>query len=147
MALQVLVAEDSPLLQQAVRALLEAAQFAVVGQAYDGEEAVRLAELHRPDAAVLDDSMPRMNGVDAARAMLRTRPHLPMVLLTVHATEARIAAALRAGIRGYVLKADAAEDLVRAIRDVIAGATFVSPGASRALCDAYLPKTGLARTD
>lgn len=144
MALQVLVADDSPLVQQSMRELLEAARFSVVGQAYDGEEAVRLTDVHRPDVVILDYYMPRLNGVEAARAIRRTRPQLPLILLTMTATEYHIAAAFRAGIRGYVLKGDAADDLVRAIHEVTRGVTFVSPGASRVLCEAYLPTNDLA---
>ena len=146
MALQVLVAEDSALVHEAIGKLLEAAHLTIVGRAYDGAEAVRLAEALRPDVVIIDYSMPLLNGVEAARAMRRASPDLAVILLTLAASEARIAAALRAGIRGYVLKADAVDDLVRAIRDVAHGATFISPGASRALCEPYLPKSGPAST-
>jgi DNA-binding NarL/FixJ family response regulator len=146
MALQVLVAEDSAPVRQSICALLEAAHLTVVGQAADGAEAVRLADLLRPDVVIIDDSMPVLNGVEAARAMRRARPDLAVILLTLSASEARIAAALRAGIRGYVLKADAVDDLVRAVGDVTHGATFISPSASRVLCEPYLPKAGPART-
>jgi len=138
MALQVMVAEDSTLVQQAVRELLEAADCSVVGQAYDGEEAVRLADRSEPDVVILDYYMPRLNGVGAARAIRRSHPALPLIMLTLSATEYQIAAAFAAGIRGYVLKSDAADDLVRAIHEVTRGATFVSPAASRALCAPYL---------
>jgi DNA-binding NarL/FixJ family response regulator len=141
MALQVVVAEDSPLVQQAVRELLEAAECSVVGQAYDGEEAVRLTDSCKPDVVILDYCMPRLNGVAAARAIRRTQPALPLIMLTLSASEHQIAAAFSAGIRGYVLKADAADDLVRAIHEVTRGATFLSPAASRALCAPYLPGT------
>jgi DNA-binding NarL/FixJ family response regulator len=144
MALQVLVAEDSALVRQSICALLEAAQMTVVGQAGDGAEAVRLADALRPGVVVIDYSMPVLNGLEAARAMRQARPDLAVILLTLTASEARIAAALRAGVRGYVLKADAGYDLVRAIRDVTHGTTFVSPSASRALCESYLPKSGAA---
>ena len=139
MALHVLVAEAAPLIQQLVRDLLEAAHFSVVGQAYDGEEAVQLTNSQRPDIVILDYCLPRLNGVEAARAIARAHPGLPVILLTTAVTEYHIATAFNAGVRGYVLKADAAEDLVRAVREVARGATFVSPGASRALCERYLP--------
>jgi DNA-binding NarL/FixJ family response regulator len=133
MALQVLVADDSPVVQEAIRELLEAARVSVIGQAYDGEEAVRLTDALRPDAVILDYSMPRMNGVAAARAIARRCPQLPMIMLTLTASEYRIAAAFDAGVRGFVVKVDAADNLVRAIHVVCRGATFISPGAARAL--------------
>ena len=139
MALHVVVAEDAPLIQQVFRDLLEAAHFSVVGQAYDGEEAVQLTNSQRPDIVILDHDLPRLNGVEAARAIARAHPGLPVILLTMAVTEYDVATALDAGVRGYVLKVDAAEDLVRAVREVARGFTFVSPGASRALCERYLP--------
>lgn len=140
MALHVVVAENAPLIQQVVRDLLEAAHFSVVGQAYDGEEAVQLSDSQRPDIVILDYCLPRLNGLEAARAIARAHPGLPVILLTMAVTEYDIAAALDAGVRGYVLKEDAAEDLVRAVREVGRGFTFVSPRASRALCERYLPE-------
>lgn len=139
MALHVVVAEGAPLIQQSVRDLLEAAHFSVVGQANNGEEAVQLADSQRPDIVILDDCLPGLNGIEAARAIARSHPGLPMILLATVVTEHHIATAFDAGVRGYVLKIDAAEDLVRAVREVARGATFVSPGASRALCERYLP--------
>jgi DNA-binding NarL/FixJ family response regulator len=139
MALHAVVAEGSALVQQSVRELLEAAHVAVVGQAFDGEQALELTESARPDVVILDCCMPRLNGVDAARAIARTHPGLPVILLAGTVSERHIAAAFSAGVRAYVLKADAADDLLRAVREVARGATFVSPGASRALCERYLP--------
>jgi DNA-binding NarL/FixJ family response regulator len=138
MSLQVVLADDSPAVQESIRELLEAARVTVIGQAYDGVEAVRLTDTLHPDAVILDYSMPRMNGVAAARAIARHFPHLPMIMLTLSANEHRIAAAFGAGVRGFVLKTDAATDLVRALEDVSRGSTFVSPGASRVLCEPLL---------
>jgi len=146
MALQVLVAEDSAPVRESICALLEAAHLTVVGQAADGAEAVRLAAALCPDVAILDDAMPVLNGVEAARAMRRARPDLAVIVLTLAASETRIAAALRAGARGYVLKVDVVDDLVRAVRDVAHGSTFISPSASRVMCEPYLPKAGPAPT-
>jgi len=143
MPVRVLVADNSAIIQQTICELLEAADVSVVGRAGDGDEAVRLAGDTAPDVVILDCAMPRMNGIDAGRAILRTRPGLPIILLTMSATEYLIAAAFNAGIRGYVAKADAADDLLRAIEAVRRGATFVSPSASRVLYEHYLPKTEL----
>ena len=140
MALRVLVAEDSPVLQQSIREVLESAGVSSIAQAADGTEAVRLAVEMAPDVVILDYTMPGLNGIDAARLILRTWPELPIVLLTATAAEYQIAAALDAGIRGYVLKGDAGDDLIRSIHAVRSGATYVSPGASRVLYERYLPR-------
>ena len=138
MALHVIVGEDSQHVQRSVRDLLEAAHVSVVGQAFDGEQAVQLTASERPDLVILDCCMPRLSGVDAARAIARAHPGLPVILLASAVTERHIAAAFGAGVRAYVLKVDAADDLMRAIREVTRGATFVSPRASSALCERYL---------
>ena len=140
MALRILVAEDSPVFQRSIRELLEDSHLLSLVEASDGVEAVRVAVQTQPDVAILDYSMPGMNGIAAARRILMECPDLPIVLLTTVAEEYLIAAAFRAGIRGYVLKRDAADDLVRAIDAVRHGATYVSPRAARVLCERYLPE-------
>ena len=138
MALRVLVADDCPLVQRSIREVLESAHILNLVEARDGHEAVRAAGQMQPDVAILDYSMPGMNGIDAARLIRLTCPQLPIVLLTSVAEEYLIAAALRAGIRGYVLKRDAADDLVSAIDAARRGATYISPRAARVLCEQYL---------
>jgi DNA-binding NarL/FixJ family response regulator len=140
MALRVLVAEDSSVVRQSVRELLESADVLTVVEASDGTEAVRLAADTAFDVAILDYQMPGLNGIDAARLIRLKWPELPIILLTVMAPEYLIAAAFSAGIRGYVLKGDAGDDLVRAMHAVRRGGTYLSPGASRALYERYLPK-------
>lgn len=136
MPVHVVVAEDSAVVRQAIRELLEAAHVSVVGEACDGEEAVRLTASGNPDVVILDWYMPRLSGLEAARAIRCTHPALPLIMLTTAASEYHITAALAAGVRGYVLKIDAGDDLVRAIHEVIRGTIFLSPAASRALCAA-----------
>jgi DNA-binding NarL/FixJ family response regulator len=93
-----------------------------------------------PDVVILDYAMPGLNGIQAARLIHAGGPHIPIILLTSSASEHLIAAAFSVGVRGYVLKSDASEDLLRAIHAVRAGSTFLSPTASRVLCEPYLPK-------
>jgi DNA-binding NarL/FixJ family response regulator len=144
MALRVLFTEDSPIVQQSVRELLMSADVISVVVAGDGLEAVRLARQMVPDVTILDYALPGMNGIDAARLIRQELPEMPLILLTVSAAEYLIAAAFNAGIRGYVLKGDAGDDLVRAIYAVRRGSTYVSPGASRVLYERYLPMPGVA---
>jgi DNA-binding NarL/FixJ family response regulator len=93
-----------------------------------------------PEIAVLDFGMPRLNGVDAAREIQRRAPGTRTIVLTMFEDAAYVLGALEAGVRGYVLKAQAAADLMRAIDEVLRGAIYLSPGISRVVVDAYLNK-------
>jgi DNA-binding NarL/FixJ family response regulator len=138
MPIRVLLADDHQIVRQGFRALLEREGLAVVAEATNGREAVRLAQTLKPDVAVLDLVMPLLNGVDAAREILQVCPAMPLILMTMHTEEHQIAAALQAGIRGYLVKTQAAEDLVKAIQEVARGQIYLSPGVSRVVVEAYL---------
>lgn len=138
MSLRILLADDHCIVRQGLRALLEGAGFTVVGEAADGQEAVRLVETLAPDIVVLDLMMPMLNGLDAGRQILQQHPALPILLLTMHTEEHHVAAALRAGFKAYLLKTQAAEDLVRAIREVVRGHVFLSAAVSRVVVDGYV---------
>jgi|SRR5215469_1035205 len=137
----VLLADDHPMFRQGLKALLEREQFRVVAEAANGLEAVSLASELNAQVAVLDIGMPLLNGIDAARQILKRAPNTQVVLLTMYEEEAYVLEALRAGIRGYVLKAQAAADLVTAIRAVLRGAVYLSPGISKTVVDAYRDKS------
>lgn len=124
--------------------LLEASGFHVVAEAPDGPGAVQLARTHRPDVAVLDLSMPGLSGSDTARAILTESQGTAVVALSVHTEEHIVVAALRAGIRGYVVKTDASTSLIQAIHEVVAGRIYLSPKVSGVLIRAYLSGTGTA---
>ena len=141
MRTRVLLADDHSLIRQALRALLEKQGFQVVSEASDGQEAVRSVEKTPPDVAILDISMPVLNGVDAARELVKSSPKTRVILLTQHDEDEYVTEALRAGVRGYVLKSQAAEDLVHAIQEVCRGSVYLSPNISGAVVDAYLSKT------
>jgi len=143
MPTQLLLADDHQIVRQGLKTMLEHEGFAIVGEAADGREAVKLAQSRHPDVAVLDLAMPGLNGVDAAREMLRSDPRLKAVLLTMYTEDPYVLEALRAGISGYVLKTQAAVDLVQAIREVMRGSIYLSPGVSRAVVDAYRHKSDL----
>lgn len=139
----VMLADDHPMFRQGLKALLEREGFQVVAETSDGHEAVRLARQLNPGIAVLDIGMPLLNGIDAARDIHKQASDTEVVLLTMYEEEAYVLEALRAGIRGYVLKAQAASDLVGAIKEVMRGAVYLSPGISKAVVDAYVGKSEL----
>ncbi len=141
MPTRVVLADDHVLVRQGLKSLLEREGFQVTGEASDGQEAVRLVEKIQPDIAVMDISMPMLNGLDAARELKRSCPRTKTVLLTRHDEDQYVTEALRAGVKGYVLKNQAANDLVHAIHQVSRGQVYLSPGVSQAVVEAYLAKT------
>lgn len=144
MPTRVLLADDHALIRQGLKALLEKQGFCVVGEASDGQEAVRTVEKAQPDVAIIDISMPILNGVEAARELKKSSPETKVVLLTQHDEDQYVTEALRAGVKGYVLKSQAAEDLVHAIQEVCHGSVYLSPHISRAIVDAYLSKSSVS---
>ena len=138
MSFRIVLADDHLIVRQGLRALLEKEGLNVVAEAENGREAVRLAQMHKPDVVVLDLMMPLLNGLDAGREILQNRFATAAILLTMRTEEHQISAALRAGIRGYLLKTQAAEDLVHAIRDVVRGEIYLSPAVSRIVVGGYL---------
>ena len=135
--IRVLLADDHVLVREGLRALLaKEADIRVVAEAGDGREAIQSARESRPDVAALDLSMPLLNGLEAARQMAAWDQGPRVILLTAHAEDRYVLEAIRAGVRGYVLKKQAAADLVRAIREVSGGGVYLSPGISAAVVEA-----------
>ena len=143
MSLRILLADDHRIFRQGVRALLEREGFRVDAEAADGHAAIQMAARLTPDVAVVDLAMPLLNGLDAALEITHVSPRTRTILLTMHTEDPYVTRALQAGIRGYVLKSQAAEDLVRAIREVARGAVYLSPGVSQTVVEAYLAKRNL----
>jgi DNA-binding NarL/FixJ family response regulator len=133
MPVRVLLSDDEVMLRQSLRAYLERQDFTVVAETSDGREAVELARKHRPDVAVLEIGLPRLNGLHAARELLRASPSLGIILLTRVLDEEYVRDALRDGVRGFMVKSQSLDDVVRALRDVAQGAVYVAPAASRAV--------------
>jgi two-component system response regulator NreC len=129
-AISVVLADDHQLVREGFRALLERDRFNVLGEAEDGRAAVQLVRTFQPDVAVLDLGMPLLNGVDAARQIASLHLATKTLLLTIHVEPQYVMEAFRAGIRGYVLKAQTARDLCQAIRDVFRGGVYLSPSAA-----------------
>jgi two-component system response regulator NreC len=129
-----LLADDHVLVRQGLKSLLEHAGFQVIGEASDGHEAVKLAQQLHPDVAILDLGMPVLNGVDAAREIIKTFGNeIKVILLTMYAEQSYVIAALSAGVHGYVLKSRAAANLIEAIHEVQRGNTYLSPDISRSV--------------
>jgi DNA-binding NarL/FixJ family response regulator len=139
--IRVLLADDHTIVREGVRLCLEAmGDIAVVAEAGDGQEAVQLASQLRPDVAVVDLTMPRLNGVEAIRQIRRDLPSTEVVVLSVHDSEAYVVQALRAGAAGYVLKRNAATELAAAIRAAHSGQAYLHPAVARRVIDDYLSR-------
>ena len=141
--MRVLLAEDHQIVRQGVRSLLEKAGHEVVGEASDGQEAVQLARTLSPDIAVLDVAMPRLNGLDTAREIRSLSPRTKTILLTMYTDKAYILEAIKIGAKGYVVKTEAADDLIRAIREISRGEIYMSPSIANSFVGAYLDDSQL----
>ena len=136
---RIVLAEDHTILREGLRALLTAdPNFEIIGEAADGREAVRLVEKQIPDLILMDLSMPRMTGMDAIREIKKRYPQTKIIALTVHKTEEYLRTTLQAGADGYVLKDATHEELMMAIKSVLKGKTYLSPGVSGKVIEGYL---------
>jgi two-component system response regulator NreC len=136
---RIVIAEDHTILREGLRALLSTdPQFDVVGEAGDGRAAIRRCDELAPDLVLMDLSMPRMHGFDAIKEIKRQSPEIKIIVLTVHKTDEYILATLQAGADGYVLKDATQSELVMAIRNVLAGKRYLSPGISDRVIEGYL---------
>jgi DNA-binding NarL/FixJ family response regulator len=144
MPLRVLLADDHPVVRQGFKAILEREGLEVAGEATNGQEAIDMASTLAPDVVVLDLSMPILNGLAAVPGILRVCPRTRVILLTMHSLEHQVVTAIQAGVRGYVLKTQAAADLVHAIREVVRGEVYLSPGVSRVFVEGYLSQSAPA---
>lgn len=138
MSISVLLADDHEIVRQGVKALLVQRGFNVVADVSDGREAVKAARTLHPDVAVLDFSMPVLNGLDAARQIMQVSPRTKTLLLTMHEDDRFVLESMRAGISGYLLKSRAALSLFEAINEVQRGNKYLSPAISGAVVNAYL---------
>ena len=138
-SVRIVLADDHTIVRHGLRLVLERQpDFAVVGEAHSGREAIDIAIRENPDVIVMDISMPLLNGIEATRRINEERLKTAVVILSMHADEGYILKALRAGARGYLLKDSVETDLIQAIRAVCAGKAFFSPAVSKVLADDYL---------
>jgi DNA-binding NarL/FixJ family response regulator len=142
---RILVADDHDVVRQGLRSLMqEQPQWKIIAEVKDGRDAVAKASELKPDIAILDISMPSLNGLDATRQILKLNTYTKILILSMHDSEQVIESVLNAGARGYVLKADAGSDLVRALHALLAGQTFFTQKASQMILDGFngkRPKT------
>src|SRR6478609_1122058 len=116
-SLQVLIVDDHPVCREGLAGILaDANQLTVVGQAADGQEAIRLAAELQPDIVLMDLNLPEVNGIDATREIVAASPHIGVVVLTMFDADDSVFAAMRAGARGYLLKGAGREEIIRAVR-------------------------------
>ena len=128
----VLLAEDHMIVREGLRRMLELeADFEVVGEAQNGRQAVELAVKLCPDVVLMDIAMPKLNGLEATRQVLKTLPATKVLILSAHSDDAYVKSATDSGAMGFLLKQTSAHDVCRAIREVHAGKTFFTPAISR----------------
>lgn len=144
MAERLLLADDHVIVRDGLKNLLLHECFEIAAEVSNGREAVESARKLRPDVAVLDISMPLLNGIDAAREIRAASPRTKSILLTMHNEEQYALEALRAGIKGYVLKTQAGAELVQAIRSILRGGFYLSPGISESVVNAALANNAVA---
>lgn len=136
---RIVIAEDHTIVREGLRALLSTdPDFRVVGEAQDGREAIECVEKLEPDIVLMDLSMPRMHGMEAIREIRSLRPDTKILVLTVHKNEEYVLATFQAGANGYVLKDAGHSELVLAIRTVLKGKPYMSPGISEMVLEGYL---------
>jgi DNA-binding NarL/FixJ family response regulator len=136
--IKILIADDHEVVRQGVRNVLEAEEdFELCAEATCGRDAVALCQKHRPQVAILDISMPGLNGIDAAKQILKLLPKIKIIIFTVHDAERLVYEVVDAGAHGYVLKSDAGRHLVSAVRNVLEGKNYFSSTVSQVLFDSF----------
>src|SRR4051812_9670856 len=137
--MKVLLADDHRIVREGLRSLLEAQDdMQVVGEADNGRLALEMAAEHEPDVVVMDVAMPQLNGIEATRRLMNDQPDTKVVALSMHSDRRYVAEALKAGAAGYLLKDGAFDELVSAIRAVVANKVYLSPRVAGVVVDDYV---------
>jgi two-component system response regulator NreC len=138
-SIRILLADDHGVVRKGLRFLLEQQpDVEIVAEAADGREAVRIAEETSPDVVIMDIAMPLLNGIDATAQIVKRKPEVGVVILSMHSDEDYLLSALNAGAKGYLLKDSAEVDLVRAIHAVHRGTPFFSPEIAKTMLEDYM---------
>ena len=136
MTITILIADDHDIIRKGLKSILEQRpEYKVVGEAQDGEEALEKAEKLKPEIMLLDISMPKISGLDIIEQVKRRSPATKIIMVSVHKMSAYILKAFKSGVSGYLIKENAAEELLLALGRVCAGRTYLSPTASEFLVD------------
>lgn len=138
---RLLVADDHSVVRDGIRSVLRSSpEYRIVAEAENGERAVELARVHKPDVIIMDISMPKLNGIEATAIIKKENPDVKIVILTVHEDEEYVYQILRAGANGYVLKSAGKKEIFAAIKSAMAGERFFSPGVSRMIIDGFVKR-------
>jgi len=141
MAIEVMLVDDHPIVRQGIKAVLShEVDIRVVAEASNGKEAIALAREKNPDVVIMDITLPALNGLDASRHIMRQQRTVKVLIVSMHENRAFIEKALDFGIRGYVVKESAADEIVQAIREVHAGRYFLSAKISSLVIEDYVNK-------
>jgi DNA-binding NarL/FixJ family response regulator len=125
---RVLIVDDHAFIRRGVQTILHRfPEWEFCGEAENGKEAIRMADELKPEVIIMDISMPGLNGIEATRAIRKTQPGMKIVLLTLHDSSELLRIAFRAGARGYLLKTDAEQELVKALTVVVGEGAYISP--------------------
>ena len=125
---RVIIVDDHAFIRRGVQAILQSfPEWELCGEAGSGAEAVSLVDDLKPDVVLMDVTMPGMNGIEATRMIRKSHPSVKIVLLTLHESSEILRNGFRAGANGYLLKADAEEELLKALRIVVGGGSYISP--------------------
>jgi DNA-binding NarL/FixJ family response regulator len=136
---RIFIAEDHAILRDGLRAMLSTHPgFEIIGEAEDGREAIRGIEHSNPDLIILDLSMPKMNGMEAIGEIKKISPEIRILVLTIHKSDEYILPVLEAGADGYMLKYDTQAELLTAIKSILGGKHYLSPGVSAQVIEGYL---------
>jgi DNA-binding NarL/FixJ family response regulator len=140
-AVRILLADDHEIVRRGLSSLIqEQSGWQVVAEVSDGREVVAKAAELQPDVAILDISMPTLNGLDATKQILKQSPRTKVLVLTVHDSEQLIRDLIKTGVRGYILKADASRDFVTAVHALVSGKTFFTPKVAQLVLDGFIGK-------
>jgi DNA-binding NarL/FixJ family response regulator len=139
LAFRIVIADDHEVVRKGLIALLQAQpDWEVIGEAADGREAVEKAQKLKPDVAILDIGMPSLNGLEATRQILKSNPHAKVLILTLHDSDQVVREVLNAGARGFLLKSDAARDLVAAVEALRRDKTYFTSKVASMVLEGYL---------
>jgi DNA-binding NarL/FixJ family response regulator len=139
---RLLIADDHRVVRDGIRLVLQASpEYSIVAEAEDGEEAVALTEKHKPDAVIMDISMPKLNGIEATALIKQQNPQVKVIDLTVHEDEEYVYEILRAGASGYVLKTAAKKEILDALVSALSEKRFFSPGISNIIIESFIKRS------